>query len=487
MYDAVLIGLDLGTQGVRAIAATPDGAVLEIAHEKYDVINIAQDPLKEQDALHWRKAAFTVLSQIASRLKHLPAAIPVILAVDGTSGTILPIDSENRPLRTALMYNDNRAKSVVGLVHEKAAALEEKMGYRMSASFGLSKICWIQQNQPEIYEKTAAFVHQSDYVVGCLTGNYQITDYSNALKTGYDLLDDCWPETLLHQLGISPSLLPEVLAPGQPIGPLTQAALQETGLPPQTSVVAGCTDGYASCVAAGVVEPGQYNTTIGTTLVLKGVTRNFIKDSHGRVYCHKHPGGYWYPGGAGNVGGLCLTQWFGPERFAELNKSVPQAVPTGNLIYPLTTQGERFPFVCPEANGFSILQNDSEIARYAGTMEGVGYVERLCYDTLESLGCDIGKRISIAGGAVKSPEWSQIRANILGKKLVQPKIVEAAFGSAMLAGTTALKRTLIESARQMVTYIREFEPDMQLHDRYNELYERFLTACRERNYIDEHL
>ena len=92
--------------------------------------------------------------------------------------------------------------------------------------------------------------------------------------------------------------------------------------------------------------------------VLKGVTEQFIKDPKGRVYCHKHPQGYWYPGGAGNVGGICLNQWFGEENFAVLNSRVPAMTPTGNVIYPLTMKGERFPFVNPEAEAFFRLRNE---------------------------------------------------------------------------------------------------------------------------------
>lgn len=483
MKHVVLIGLDLGTQGVRAMAATPKGEILCSAAEKYTQVNVAVDPLKEQLATDWEQAALRVLQDLARQLKALGQTGKVILSVDGTSGTIVPLDRENKPLRSALMYNDSRSKSVVSTVHAVCAALEAQLGYKMGSSFGLPKILWIRENQPEIYEKTAVFAHQADFLVGRLTGIYNVTDYSNALKTGYDLLEDRWPEAELSALGLPLSLLPRVVTPGAPIGPLSAAAAAQTGLPADTLVVAGVTDGYASCVASGAVKPGQFNTTIGTTLVIKGVTENFIKDPLGRVYCHKHPQGYWYPGGAGNVGGLCLNQWFGAENFDRLNGQVPGLTPTGNLIYPLTTRGERFPFVNTEAEWFQLLKNDTEAARYAGTMEGVGYVERLCYDTLRELGCTIGDTITVAGGAVKAPVWSQIRANILGKHLAEPAVVEAAYGSAIIAGTVALDRTLTQAAEDMIRYTRIFAPQPELVRQYDELYAAFVAQCRERGYV----
>lgn len=487
MDNLILIGLDMGTQGVRAMAVTQGGEVIASASKRYEVINAAVDPLKEQDANDWRAAAFSVLGEVASTLKGRGSTGRTLLSIDGTSGTILPIDAGGMPLRNAIMYNDSRSTSVVAEVHAVTAAVEERLGYRMSASYALPKICWVRDNQPDIFARTSMFIHQADYLAGCLTGTYGVTDYSNALKTGYDLLDECWPVAALDALGIDSSMLPLVVRPGEPIGTISAAAAEETGLPAGTLVVAGATDGIASCIASGVVRPGQFNSTIGTTLVMKGVTTRFIKDPAGRIYCHKHPEGYWYPGGAGNVGGLCLNTWFGEDRFDELNAMVPTCAPTGNLIYPLTTTGERFPFVRPDAEGFSILVADDEASRYAGTMEGVGYVERLCFDTLESLGCEVGDEVTIAGGAAKAPVWSQVRSNILGKRILEPTIVEAAFGSAVIAGTVALGRTLTESAQDMVKYAREFEPDDRAHETYDELYGRFLAECEKRKYIDEHL
>ncbi len=484
MGEKILIGLDLGTQGVRAAAVDTRGRLIAESSRRYSRINTAEEPLKEQRAEDWRQTAMSVLSETARALRTAKPGFSAVLAVDGTSGTILPTDRQGRPLSAAVMYNDSRASSVISELREKIKGLEEKTGYRMSASFSLPKIYWIKKNRPEIYEKTAAFVHHADYLTGCLTGNFHVTDYSNALKSGYDLIDEKWEDGIFSSLGIDRALLPDVVMPGQPVGRITAAAAAETGLPEDTEIAAGATDGYSSCVASGVVRPGQYNTTIGTTIVLKGVTESFIKDPLGRVYCHKHPQGYWYPGGAGTIGGICLNQWFGEENFARLNGGVARVTPTGNLIYPLTMKGERFPFVNPDAEAFFQMENESEEARYAGTMEGVGYVERLCYDTMERLGCPPADTVSIAGGAVKAPVWSRIRADILGRKLVQPAIVEASYGTAIIAGTVSLGKTLCEAAETMVKYTRVFEPDAKKHAVYNDYYERFCEICRQKKYID---
>ena len=94
----ILIGLDLGTQGVRAVAADASGTVLATAAAHYEQINTAPEPYKEQDAAHWRAAALAVLSQLSAALGPVEHEEPVLLAVDGTSGTILPLDQQGNPL-----------------------------------------------------------------------------------------------------------------------------------------------------------------------------------------------------------------------------------------------------------------------------------------------------------------------------------------------------------------------------------------------------
>ncbi len=484
MQDVLLIGLDLGTQGVRAMLADTEGRVLASSSCRYARINAAEGEGKEQAAYDWKQAAWQVLADLTRQAQEQLRHAQVFLAVDGTSGTILPLDKDFQPLRTALMYNDSRAGEVVPMVHEAAKELETRLGYRMGSSFALPKILWIRENQPELFEKTRAFVHQTDYIVGTLCGRYQVTDYANALKTGYDLLEERWDENVWQALSLEKALFPEVVSPGEAIGNILPEAAAATGLPLTTRIVAGATDGYAACIASGVVKPGQFNSTLGTTLVLKGVTKAFIRDPEGRVYCHKHPDGYWYPGGAGNVGGLCLNTWFEETQFDAYNAQVPDAVPTGNVIYPLLTKGERFPFVRPEAEGFRKIVREDLISRYAGTMEGVAYTERLCYDTLVSLGCEIGAELTITGGAVKAPVWSQIRADVLGRKLVEPVVAETAFGGILLAGSRALGRSVSEAAEDMVRIARVFEPDETRHARYNEYYEEFCALCRDRGYIE---
>ncbi len=131
------------------------------------------------------------------------------------------------------------------------------------------------------------------------------------------------------------------------------------------------------------MSPGTWNTTIGTTLVIKGVTQNAVKDPQGRLYNHRHPGRFLDAGGASNTGADWVTRLFGTD-LAALNEAAAKLLPTQHLFYPLMQQGERFPFIAPQAQRFeSPGLTDAE--RFTAGMEGVAYVERLAYEVIEQL------------------------------------------------------------------------------------------------------
>ncbi len=120
----------------------------------------------------------------------------------------MPLDADHRPLTNGIMYNDPRAKAQAERVHAAMRGHEKKLGLKFGASFSLPRILWVRECLPEIYEKTAVFAHQADYMAGLLCGEYATSDFSNALKTGYDLIDRRWPAEIAS-LGIDLNKLPK--------------------------------------------------------------------------------------------------------------------------------------------------------------------------------------------------------------------------------------------------------------------------------------
>ncbi len=244
-----VIGIDVGTGGVRALAMDIAGQELAASQSRFppDTTRVS-GPCVEQDSSIWWQATESALRQLAD---SLPSEVELAgICVDATSGTFLLLDDNARPLTPGIMYNDQRATSETPAA---AAAMEQVLapyGIRIASSFALPKIVNIFRQSPHLRDQCRRIVHQTDWIVGRLTGDFGVTDISTALKTGADPGRLAWPAEI-EALGVSRELLPSIVLPGSSIGLLSSTAAQQTGLPRGTPIVAGCTDGTAGCLASG--------------------------------------------------------------------------------------------------------------------------------------------------------------------------------------------------------------------------------------------
>ncbi|MGC8863037.1 MAG: FGGY-family carbohydrate kinase, partial [Armatimonadota bacterium] len=373
-----------------------------------------------------------------------------------------------------------RAQAEADACNQAGADLIRKLGYKFGSSFSLPKLLWLKRNEPQIWNAAYKLVHAADFIVGKLTGDFGVTDNSNALKSGCDLVDLHWPDFVSRELGIDTDKLPVLVTPGEPIGRITRECAELTGLEQGTPVTAGVSDGTAGFIASGASAVGEWNSTIGTTLVLRGVSEELIRDPEGRVYCHRHPDGWWLPGGASNVGGECLTALFGNADYEVLNREAADLIPSGAVCYPLVRRGERLPFVDPEAEGFLPDGDLGTAARYAACLEGVAFVERWCYELMEELGAPVGNTVYATGGGAKSAIWLRIRAAVLRKRLVRPAVPEAAMGAAIVAASRTLFSSLAEASGAMVRRNLVIDPEDDLADAYQAQYAEFRAQCAAR-------
>jgi len=482
----VFCGIDVGTQGARCIIARDDGSVVGKGECPFPE-KPASLPKgwSEQDPGSWTGAVTSALSQALSDLNRNPPFADHIaaLSVTSTSGTLCVLDAQCRPLVPAIMYNDARSAAAAAEVQEAAEDLTSKLGYRFGSSFALPKVLWLKQERPEVYERAALFISPVDYVIGWLTGNYQRSDQTNMLKFGYDLIEDRWPRFIEEKLGVSRALLAQVQKAGALAGYVPAARADELGLPPHTPVAAGMTDGCAAQIAAGAVSPGQYNTTIGTTMVIKGVSERLLLDPQERIYCHRHPAGWWLPGGASNTGAQCLAVEFGQAETQARSVTALAHSPTRLVAYPLVGKGERFPFMSPEAERFVIGSARDRDELFAAYLEGVACLERLAYETLQELAAEAPDAILSAGGGSRSNAWLQIRADTLNRTVQRPAVAEAAMGAAILAACLAEYGTLTDAARAMVPIEREVHPQREHVAEYGDKYARFVQECVDRGYV----
>ncbi|MFJ2156843.1 FGGY-family carbohydrate kinase [Streptomyces sp. NPDC087856] len=449
------LGIDLGTQGVRALLVTADGEVL--GSGSAPLTGRREGVRHEQDPGEWWEAVRTASRAALSS----PAGRGPIggLAVCGTSGTVLLTDAQGRPRTPGLMYDDGRA-------------VDEAARLGMQTSWALPKALWLL----DAYGP-GRVTHQPDVITAQLTGEAIPTDSSHALKTGYDAEREAWPPQLAHLAG----QLPEVVRPGTRLGEVCRTAAEATGIPAGTPVIAGMTDGCAAQIASGALRPGAWNSVLGTTLVLKGASPTPVRDDAGVVYNHRAPDGSWLPGGASSVGAGALPPELDPAR---MDTQAAAYEPSGALTYPLASPGERFPFLAPEATAFTLGTPASEADGWAAVLQGVAFTERLCLDYLHHLGAPIDGPLTFTGGAARSAYWNQLRADVLGRPARVPEQIEPALGMAVLAAYgTGEGRELAEVADRMVRIRTVLEPRASRTARFTGPYARLVDELDNRGWL----
>jgi sugar (pentulose or hexulose) kinase len=163
-----------------------------------------------------------------------------------------------------MLYDDGRASAIASELNRRLP--DGQAG--INASFSLAKALWVRQEDPFVWDRAAYILHPADWLAAKLTGNWGVSDYSDALKLGYDQETAGWIAAV-SLADIPASMLPKVVAPGDQVGVVSALASAETGLNFGVPVLAGASDGLASLIGSGASEPGDANTTLGTTLVWK--------------------------------------------------------------------------------------------------------------------------------------------------------------------------------------------------------------------------
>ena len=404
------LGIDFGTSGSRAIAIDSSGAILAEARRVFS----------DQTAEAWRAALFDLIDQIPADIRRALVAI----AINGTSTTALLCDADNQPLCPPLFYNDARA-----LAEAKQLAQIAPPGHPvLSASSSLAKLIWFQK-QPE-FPCARFFLHQADWLASLLHGRPGISDYHNSLKLGFDPKTLQYPEWLMR-LPIS-HLLPQILPPGAGIGPVTAEIAARFSLPRDCFIRAGTTDSIAAFIASGACRPGQAVTSLGSTLVLKLLSRKRVDAAQLGIYSHRI-GNLWLAGGASNSGGAVLRSFFSDARLEELSARIHLETDSGLDYYPLPSPGERFPIHDPKFEPRLTPRPQDDALFLHGLLEGIARIEAQGYRLLQGLGADPLESVLTAGGGACNPAWTAIRTRFLGVPVQPSSHVEAAYGSALLA------------------------------------------------------
>lgn len=407
------LGIDFGTSGARACVIAPGGQIEDMARIDFGHLTL------DEAAASWREALFDLIAKVPISMRRRMQA----LAIDGTSATVLVCNEALEVLHPPLLYNDARAIGETALIRRAAG---EEHPAAMPTS-GLAKVLWLKSRLGG--ERARLFLNQADWLSALLSGR-PVADYHNAMKMGLDLESGAWPAWVDFLADIN--VLPEVVPPGAGLGLVERPRCRELGLNADCLVRAGTTDSIAAFLAAGVKQPGEAVTSLGTTLVLKLLSHTRVDAAGFGVYSHWF-GRLWLTGGASNAGGGVLRQHFSDGELIDLSRHIDPRRPTGLDYYPLPARGERFPIADPQLAPRLEPRPAPRVEFLQGILEGLADIEARGYRKLLELGATPVQSVVTSGGGARNAAWSALRERRLGVPVLAAAEQEACYGSALLA------------------------------------------------------
>ena len=413
------LGIDFGTTGARSTVIDSQGTIH--CETVYTFANSGQQPPELPSV--WQNALWETIEQIPSTIRSQVRAI----ALDGTSSTVMLCDTDGIPVCEPILYNDARGAAVT----ERLRAIAPDNHTVLSATSSLAKLLWWQDFREET--TPTFFLHQADWLAFLLHGKLGISDYHNALKLGFDVDTLCYPNWLIEGIAgaVTPEL-PQVVAPGTPVGELRAQVGDRFGFPRDCTVCAGTTDSIAAFLASGVNSPGEAVTSLGSTLAVKLLSHTRVDDSRYGIYSHKL-GDLWLVGGASNTGGAVLRHFFTDAELDSLSKKIDADRESLLDYYPLLQKGDRFPINDPNLPPRLEPRPTDSVEFLHGLLESIARIEARGYQLFQEFGATNLTKVYTAGGGAKNPVWSAIRQRYLKVPVVTPIHTAAAYGSALLA------------------------------------------------------
>ncbi|HBT75657.1 MAG TPA: hypothetical protein DEB39_01750 [Planctomycetaceae bacterium] len=485
--DAVFIGIHLAKDGVNVGAITETGETLASLFAPF-----AAKPTEDKGRVEmlpeiWWDATRLALGRTMSQIRTQVASPSQLKAISvcGQPGVLVILGRDGRPAMPAILAEDARAGDAVVSLSYQGLEHSKKMGSPFKATDAIAKICWIKENLPEMYENVV-FAHQTDYILGMLKGEPDATEFSIAMNTGCDLIDECWPDWLDYDmhLGVR-DRLPQLVALGTPIGKVTHKASSMTGLPVGMKVVMGTATATASFLAAGAKRPGDFYTEINDSLSFRGMSNHMIQYPNGLIRMFKLPGRVWFFSTEANTGAEWIRVWFDESFQQELLAQAEPILPTDYLAYPNVRKGETFPFCSTSAEGFISPATDNRIVQFASCIQGMALFERLCYQKLVKLaGLDSLGDIYSGGRWCKDDAWMQCRADVTGR--INHRMASAngaAFGAAMMAAIGSHFPSVEQAAEAMIHEEKVFFPNPKRIPIYADRYAAFEDLMDDQGFV----
>ncbi len=476
----LFLGIDVSTTGSKALLVDGQGLVVSSATTPHP-ISTPQPLWSEQDPLDWWQSSQQSIRKAMAKAGVQGEDILAIGLTGQMHGLVL-LDAQNRVLRPAILWNDQRTAAECEEITQKLGfeRLLQLTGNKALTGFTAPKILWVRQHEPDVYAKIEHVLLPKDYVRFRLSGDYAVDKADGAGMLLFDLQKRDFSKEVLDALEIPIHWMPKAYEGPDVTGRVTAAAAKETGLAPGTPIVGGGGDQTAQAVGVGAITPGIVALTLGTSGVVFASTPGPLIEPEGRLhaFCHSVPDTWHFMGVMLSAAGS--LQWYRDtlaegEPFDDL-LAPAQSIPAGSegLFFLPYLTGERTPHPDPLARaafvGLTVRHNRNHMSR--AVLEGVAFGLRDSMELIRQAGLGAIQQVRVSGGGAKSPFWRQILADVMDVELVTVNTTEgAAFGAALLAGVGAGHwKSVQESCQAAIQTVESTRPQTAAVRKYAELY-----------------
>lgn len=468
----MIVGIDVGTQSLKAVVLSRDLEVLGKAAVAYAPA-FPKPGWAEQDPMLWEEA---LRPAIAGALAEAGAAASDVkaLGVAGQLDGCVATGEDGLPLHRCLIWMDRRAQAEVAGID--AALVGETCGAVLDASHPAAKMAWLKANRPETRDARCFHVPVS-YLVSRLTGRNVVDHATASLSMLYGLHSRGYEQRLLDLFGVAREQLPAIAEADAISGPLTRQGEMLTGLPAGIPVAVGTGDDFSSALGAGVAKPGRLLVVLGTAEVVGALHPHAVIDAGRLVETHAFAGGQFFVENPGWLSGGALA-WFRDTfrvvDFAELDTLAAEIAPgaDGAIFIPALT-GAMAPEWIASARGvfFGLTPSHGTGHLARAVLEGTSFAMRDVLERLRGLGIAVEALRTVGGGA-RSALWREIKADLVGLPVETPRQIDASpVGAGLLAGVAAgLLPDLHEAALRLDRDVSVIEPDPSKRAAYDEAY-----------------
>lgn len=430
----VVVGVDMGTTSVKALAVDPDMRVWASGAKAYP-LQSPRPGWAEQDPDAVADATITALTDVVAAARDQGATVEAV-ALGAAMHSVLAVDETGRPLTAALTYADSRARTLAEAVRATASgtSMYRRTGVPHHAMAPLHKIRWFNEHDPAVAARTARWISLKEHALAML-GVAAVADHSIASGTGlFDLRAQRWDDEAMALAGISADALSPLAASS------TVVDAPGLGVP----LVVGAGDGALANLGAGALDEGVAGLSIGTSGAVRVGSREVRTDDAQRLFCAALVGGHWVVGGAISNGGVVL-RWLrdalfgGAASYEQLTAQAADVAPgsEGLLFVPhlVAERGFRSAREGAALAGLTLGHGAGHMVRAA--LEGVAFQLRWVAGALTDSGCAVDA-IRATGGFTASPLWVQILADVLQRPVGLPTEAEGSAVGAALLGMVAI-------------------------------------------------